>query len=145
MAINGRVYDWESIEIHLPHGEVIGAQAIEYSDKVGVERVFGKGSVPLGYGRGNYEGEGKVTLLRDEYDKLVEHAKGQEGGFFNMAPFPITVSYADKDGKVRTDTLPDCIWTERSRQGSQGDTKLTVELSFLILSPIEEDGLKAYA
>lgn len=144
MAINGRTYDWESIEIHLPHGEVIGVESIEYSDKVGIERVYGKGSVPLGYGRGNYEGEGKVTLLRDEYDKLVEYAKSVKGGFFNMPPFPITVSYADKDGRVRTDRLPDCVWNERSRSASQGDTKLTVELSFLILSPIEEDGLKAY-
>lgn len=145
MAINGRVYDWESIEIHLPHGEVIGVQDIEYNDKVNHERVYGKGSIPLGYGRGNYEGEGKVTLLRDEYDKLVEHAKNVEGGFYAMEPFPITVSYADKDGQVKTDTLPDCIWVERKRSASQGDTSLTVELNFLILSPIEEDGLKAYA
>ena len=41
MAINGRVYDWESIDIHLPHGEVIGVQDIEYSDKVGHERIYG--------------------------------------------------------------------------------------------------------
>jgi hypothetical protein len=144
MSINGRTYDWESININLPHGEVIGVQDIEYSDKVGHEAIYGKGSQPIAYGRGNYEGEGKVSLLRDEYDKLVQYAKNQGGGIFNMAPFPITVSYANQDGAVKTDTLPDCIWNERSRSGSQGDTSLKVELSFLILSPIDEDGLAAY-
>ncbi|OUM95584.1 MAG: hypothetical protein BAA04_02570 [Firmicutes bacterium ZCTH02-B6] len=145
MAINGRVYDWESINIHLPHGEVIGVQDIEYGDKFGHERVYGKGSLPIGYGRGNYEAEGKVTLLRDEYDKLVEHAKNVEGGFYAMEPFPITVAYANKDDEVKSVTLPDCIWVERKNSASQGATSLTVELNFLILSPIEEDGLKAYA
>ena len=93
---------------------------------------------------GTMRARARSPLLRDEYDKLVEHAKGTQGGFYGMEPFPITVSYADKDGSVKTDTLPDCIWTERKRSSSQGDTSVTVELNFLILSPIEEDGLKAY-
>lgn len=144
MAINGRKYDWESITINLPHGELIGVDSIDYSDKVNIERQYGKGSMPIGYGQGNYEAEGKLSLLRDEYEKLLENAKGKSKPFFKMDPFSITVSYANKDEEVKTDTLPSCLFTERSRAAKQGDTSIKVELSFLVLDPIEEDGLAAY-
>ncbi len=142
--INGKKYSWEDITITLPHGVLIGVQAIDYGDKKDIEPVYGKGSNPIGYSEGNYSAEGSLTLVRDEYNLLNDYAKGQSPqGFYRMKPFPITVSYADEDGKVKTDTLPSCKFKERKNSSKQGDKGLAVELPFVILDPIEYDGFKA--
>ncbi|MCM0757347.1 hypothetical protein M7775_02035 [Sporomusa sphaeroides DSM 2875] len=144
MAINGKKYAWEDITINLPHGILIGVQDIEYGDKKEIEAVYGKGSNPVGYSEGNYSADGiKLTLLRDEYNKLNDYAKGQASAFYRLNPFPITVSYADEDEKTITDTLPSCKFTERKSSAKQGDKGLTVELSAICLDPIEYDGFAA--
>lgn len=142
--INGKKYSWEDTTITLPHGVLIGVQDIDYSDKKEIEAVYGKGSNPVGYSEGNYSAEGKVTLLKDEYYKLNDYAKSQSTrGFYGLKPFPITVSYADEEGKTKTDTLPSCKFKERKNNPKQGDRGLTTELGIVILDPIEIDGLTA--
>ncbi len=43
MAINGNSYDWESIEIRLPHGVAVNIQEISYNDEADIEEHYGKG------------------------------------------------------------------------------------------------------
>ncbi|WP_243092586.1 hypothetical protein [Thermus hydrothermalis] len=129
MPINGRYYDWESITIQVNGATLADVLSIEYEDSEKVNAVYGKGRTPRGYTKGNWEGSGKLTLLREEYERL--------GNPFALKPFDIVVSYA-KEGGTKTDTLKECLFTKRSFSGVEQDTeRITVELEFTILGGIE--------
>jgi hypothetical protein len=135
MPINGRYYDWEHISIQVKGVPLADVLSIDYEDSEKVNAIFGKGRTPRGYTKGNYEGSGKLTLLREEYDRL--RAAAPEGNVFKLEPFDIVVSY-DKGAAVVTDTLKDCLFTKRSFGGVEQDTeRVTVELEFTVLGGVE--------
>ena len=70
MSANGNKYDWESITVNLTNGEVVGITEIKYEDGQEITARYGRGSIPRGYGRGNYEASGSMVLDREEWEKL---------------------------------------------------------------------------
>lgn len=143
MSVNGKSYDWESISIQLPHGTLIAVESIEYSDGKEVEANYGKGSNPYGYGEGNYSAEGKLSLAREEFERLLGHIKKNSKTLYGLKPFPIIVSYANDDKATVVDKLPKVKFNSNSTSGSQGDKKINVEKDFIVLAPIEWNGLPA--
>ena len=140
MAINGKNYDWEDIHVITLTGEQIGITEIKYSDEQSVTARYGRGAVPRGYGRGNYEASGSMVLDRDEWEKLklALVALSNTGGIYDHKPFPIVVSYANDDMGTVIDTLRDCkISKFDGGGGSQGDDNVSpITCEFTILSPI---------
>lgn len=147
MAINGKNYDWEDIHVTTLTGEQIGITEIKYSDEQSVTARYGRGAVPRGYGRGNYEASGSMVLDRDEWEKLklALVALGNTGGIYDHTPFPIVVSYANDDMGTVIDTLRDCkISKFDGGGGSQGDDNVSpITCEFTILSPILWNGIPA--
>ena len=147
MAINGKNYDWEDIHIITLTGEQIGITEIKYSDEQSVTARYGRGAVPRGYGRGNYEASGSMVLDRDEWEKLklALVALINTGGIYDHTPFPIVVSYANDDMGTVIDTLRDCkISKFDGGGGSQGDDNVSpITCEFTILSPILWNGVPA--
>ena len=147
MAINGKNYDWEDIHVITLTGEQIGITEIKYSDEQSVTARYGRGAVPRGYGRGNYEASGSMVLDRDEWEKLklALVALSNTGGIYDHAPFPIVVSYANDDMGTVIDTLRDCkISKFDGGGGSQGDDNVSpITCEFTILSPILWNGIPA--
>jgi hypothetical protein len=143
MTINGNYYDWEGVEIQLqPSGVAIGVTEINYNDERGIEARYGKGAVPRGFGRKNYKASGSMTLDKDEAETL---RKGLGGSFYTGKPFPIIVSYSNDDRDTVTDTLPDCLITKSDTSGKQDDDNTgSIKFDFIILSPIEWNGVSAY-
>lgn len=147
MAINGKNYDWEDIHVITLTGEQIGITEIKYSDEQSVTARYGRGAVPRGYGRGNYEASGSMVLDRDEWEKLklALVALSNTGGIYDHTPFPIVVSYANDDMGTVIDTLRDCkISKFDGGGGSQGDDNVSpITCEFTILSPILWNGVPA--
>ncbi|WP_302580362.1 hypothetical protein, partial [uncultured Desulfovibrio sp.] len=147
MAINGKNYDWEDIHVITLTGEQIGITEIKYSDEQSVTARYGRGAVPRGYGRGNYEASGSMVLDRDEWEKLklALVALSNTGGIYDHKPFPIVVSYANDDMGTVIDTLRDCkISKFDGGGGSQGDDNVSpITCEFTILSPILWNGIPA--
>ena len=147
MAINGKNYDWEDIHVTTLTGEQIGITEIKYSDEQSVTARYGRGAVPRGYGRGNYEASGSMVLDRDEWEKLklALVALSNTGGIYDHTPFPIVVSYANDDMGTVIDTLRDCkISKFDGGGGSQGDDNVSpITCEFTILSPILWNGVPA--
>jgi hypothetical protein len=143
MPINGRKYDWESVEIMAPNGLMIGVTEISYNDERGIEPRYGKGAVPRGYGRKNYKASGSMSLDKDEAQKL-RLALG--GTVFGDTPFPIVVKYGGGSGLSTTvDILPDCLITKQDTSAKQDDDNAgAIKYDFVILSPIKWDGMEAY-
>lgn len=140
MAINGILYDWESVEVQLPSGVAVGITDISYNDERGVEPRYGKGSKPRGVGRKNYKGSGSLTLDKDEYERLREAL----GGSAYKATFDVVASYANDDQPAVTDTLPDCMISKQDTSAKQDDDNAgSMKLDFTILSPIKWNGVAA--
>ena len=143
MAINGKNYDWEDIHVITLTGEQIGITEIKYSDEQSVTARYGRGAVPRGYGRGNYEASGSMVLDRDEWEKLklALVALSNTGGIYDH----IVVSYANDDMGTVIDTLRDCkISKFDGGGGSQGDDNVSpITCEFTILSPILWNGIPA--
>lgn len=134
--INGKMYDWESVEIKLPSGTAVGVAEISYNDEKGTEARYGKGAVPRGYGRKNYKASGSMTLDRDEFEKLKT---AQGGNVYGNKPFPIVVSYGTGDQPTVIDTLPDVLITKTDSSNTKQDSENVsqMKLDFTILSPIK--------
>lgn len=142
MSINGNLYDWESVEITSISGVMVGATEITYSDERSVEARYGKGSVPRGYGRGNYKATGSVTMDLDEFQKFQLACGGK---IYNQTPVPIVVKYANDDQLPVVDILPKCMFTKNDTSAKQGETTAGErKLDFIILEPIKWGGVAAY-
>lgn len=142
LKVNGKAYDWGDVNLQLP-GVTIEVQEISYDDELEKEPVYGKGSKPRGYGRGNYKASGKLTLLRDDYDTLIDYCKQQGKAFFALEVPKIIVSYANEGERTRQDILNKVSFSKRSNKAAQGDKNLKVDIDLMIAGVIEHDGLAA--
>lgn len=148
MAINGRNYDWEDITVTLPSGTAVGISEIKYTDGQAITARYGRGSVPIGYGRGNYEASGSIVLDRDAWELLKDAIAGTDGsggGIYDHAPFVIVVAYANDDMGHITDTLKSCKITKfDGGGGAQGDDNVSpISCELTILEPILWNGVAA--
>ena len=89
MTVNGKVYDWADVDFKIP-GLDIEVQEISYDDELDQEAVYGRGNKPRGFGTGNYSSTGKISLLRDDYHKLLAYCKAKGVSFFKLQ-FPSVV------------------------------------------------------
>ena len=93
MTVNGKVYDWADVDFKIP-GLDIEVQEISYDDELDQEAVYGRGNKPRGFGTGNYSSTGKISLLRDDYHKLLAYCKAKGVSFFKLQFPSVVVSYA---------------------------------------------------
>ena len=140
--INGRLYDWEDVNVVLPSGEAIGISEINYNDELPLKKRYGKGATPRGYGRGNYDASGNLSLDLDEAERL---RKSLGGSFYKGGAFNIVVNYANENQGIVTDTLRDCKFVKTDTSNKQGEDNAGArKLDFEIMSPIELGGEPAY-
>ena len=140
--INGTVYDFESIKLMLPTGLSLTFEKISYKDKKDDEVITGANGIPIGIGRGEYSGECEIELGRSEYNKLEAHSL-PFGGFYNMPPIPIIVSYGHFGQPPVVDSLM-VHFNERNFSGSKGDKNLTVPIKGKLTAPLITNGRPAY-
>jgi len=132
--VNGNSYDWESVEIMLPSGLAVAVTDISYDDERPIEERYGRGSLPHGYGRGNYKASGKMTLDLEEATRL-QLSLG--GSVYDSPPFPIIVCYGTDGLPIITDTLPLVKIVKTSSGAKQGEANVGVrEYDFTCIAPI---------
>ena len=140
-VINGRNYDWSSVDVKLP-GINLEVQEIDYDDELDKEESYGKGNAPRGFGTGNYKSSGKLTLLRDDYNDLLDYCKQSNTPFYDLVIPKIIVSYANEGQRTRQDVLDTVTFQKRSHKAAQGDKSLKVDIDLLIVHGVIQDGVK---
>jgi hypothetical protein len=140
--INGIIYDFESIKLLLPTGLILTLEKISYKDKKDDEVITGTNGLPIGIGRGEYSGTCDLEMGRSEYDTLDAYASA-DGGFYNMPPIPIIISYGHNGQPPVTDTLQTHL-VERDFSAAKGDKNLKVPIKGLLTAPILTNGRPAY-
>ncbi|GEM44830.1 hypothetical protein [Deinococcus cellulosilyticus] len=143
IKLNGKYYDWGDISIHLLHGIMLDGSEINYGDEMPVSRSQGAGRGTRGYGQGQYTSAGDVSMRRVEYNRLLEKAR-EAGGFYLIKPFPITISYRDEEGNIKTDELTFCKFKKRDFKAAEKDENIDVKVEFEILGQIINDGVPAF-
>ncbi len=137
--INGRYYDWSSIEITLEGmSKDIASEIVEisYEEKDDIKHRFGKGRKPKGYSIGNSEFTGKIVFNNEGFDAFMEIVKSQ--GYehpIQLPPVNINIHYLNDEGtRTITDVLEDVKFHSPKKSPKQGDTELTTEMELLIMN-----------
>lgn len=141
MIVNGKAYDWGSVDTKVPGMDLV-AQEISYDDEMETEEVYGKGGKPRGYGTGNYKASGKLTMLRDDYNDLLDWCKAKGVPFYKTEIPTLVVSYANTGQRTRMDVLKKVKFTKRSHKAAQGDKSLTVDIDLMIVGGVVQDGVE---
>lgn len=142
LKVNGKNYDWGDVDFKIP-GLNLEIQEISYDDELEKEASYGMGQMPRGYGEGNYKASGKISLLRDDFDSLLDYCKRTNTPLYRLIFPKIAVSYASDGGRTRTDILNKVTITKNSQKAAQGDKNLKIDLDLLIVGEIIRDGVNA--
>lgn len=131
----GKMAGWNSVTVNMMGRDVEGITAVKYDDIVKKENVYGAGKYPVGRGEGNYEAKTLLSILKEEIDTL-QLALPPFMRIQDIAPFDITVQYEYSNGRILTDRIRNCEFTERSIDVKNGDGSISKEYP-LICSHIE--------
>lgn len=141
IKVNGINYGWGDVDVKIP-GLNLVVQEISYDDEQEMEESYGKGSRPRGYGKGNYKASGKMSMLRDDFDDVLDYCKATGKSFYNVELPSVIVSYGNPGGRTRIDELKRVVFVKRSHKAAQGDKTLTVDIDLMIVGGIVEDGVE---
>lgn len=141
LKVNGKAYDWGDVDVKFP-GLALVVQEISYDDEQEMEESYGKGYRPRGYGKGNYKASGKMSMLRDDFDDVLDYCKATGKSFYNVELPSVIVSYGNPGGRTRIDELKRVVFVKRSHKAAQGDKTLTVDIDLMIVGGIVEDGVE---
>ena len=141
LKVNGISYGWGDVDVKIP-GLNLVVQEISYDDEQEMEESYGKGYRPRGYGKGNYKASGKMSMLRDDFDDVLDYCKATGKSFYNVELPSVVVSYGNPGGRTRIDELKKVVFVKRSHKAAQGDKTLTVDIDLMIVGGIVEDGVE---
>lgn len=128
--INGTNYSWSNVTMVLFGVPVVGITKIEYKRKQKKEDNYGLGFEPISRGYGNAEYEAKITLYKDEWNKIIAAAPIRDP--LAIPRFDIQVSFGGSRVTASLDVLHSCEFIEDPFTVSQGDTKVMIELPLQI-------------
>lgn len=144
VVINGKQFDWGDITISLlPITPIVfTAKTISWEEEFEATPVYGKGRVPVGYGKGNWRASGKLEMLKSEFEALNIIAPN---GVLGLDPRTTTINVLyDNIGEglapLAVNTLTNIRFTKISDTATQGDKELKVAVDFLILGDIKRNG-----
>lgn len=141
LKVNGKAYDWGDVNLSLP-GIVTEIEEISYDDEMEKELIYGHGKTPRGYGTGNYKPSGKISMLRDDYQEILNYCNANGIKFYDLTFPKIVVSYANGDDTTVTDVLNNVTFSKRSMKAANGDKSFKVDLELIIAGTIDWDGNK---
>lgn len=101
--INGVVYDFESIKIMLPTGQIGTCEDVKYGVKKDIDVVTDKNGVPRGYVRKGFDADFEMDMSVDQFERLNKTAAAT--GILGMPPFPVVITMGDRLNPKIIDTL----------------------------------------
>lgn len=129
--INGTEYAWEDIQVHIKGNAtpLEGITDIKYKSSRNVAPIYGRGSDPIAYGRGQRGYEGSMVILQSTLESLIRASADSDP---KNAVMEITVSYAPEGGVATTDVLKYAMITEFEKGMASGDTHAEISLPLFI-------------
>lgn len=148
VSINGKQFDWGDISISIiPISPIIfTAKTISWEEEYEATPIYGKGRVPVGYGKGNWRSNGRIEMLKSEFEALNIIAPK---GILGLDPRITTINIIYNNlteglAPLAVNTLTNVCFTKISDTATQGDKELKVGLDFLILGDIKRNGKSSH-
>jgi|GEM_PF-1105164 len=142
-SVNGKRYAYVHIKVTFPFGLVSLLESIEYDDEETGEVVTDIRGLPAGYVPGEYSGTCKVEMSFSEAQRF-EKAASSSGGFYNMPPTPISITYGDlSSGQPLISESLVVKWNKRGKGNSKGDKMLKRSFEGALTKPIVSNGVPA--
>lgn len=138
--INGKVYDFSSIELVAGPQTFTNLQEVTYSDSLEPGILRGTSAKKKGRTRGEYDAEGTISFYKGDLSSLLSTLAALGKGGYGEAEFDINITYSEGLDNVITDTLVGCRITDIEDSHSQGSDALTVSLTLDIME-ISRNGL----
>jgi len=133
--INGRAFDFSSIEI-VADGQIFtGVSEISYSQTLEPGILRGTSSAKLARTRGEYNAEGSLSMYLEEYQLL----RAALGAAFMERSFLITVAYTAIGATLQSDQLIGCRITAVEDSHSAGSDALVKAITLDIMEILEDN------
>jgi hypothetical protein len=120
--INGLVYDYSSVTIVINKIPFQGVTEISYSDTLEPGVLRGTSAYMRGRTRGMYESESSFTMSKEDFEPLKQALASLGFGGFMETPFLISVSYAEQNSPIITDTIEGCRIKHQENSHSAGNS-----------------------
>jgi hypothetical protein len=137
MGFNSRECEFADIKVSVLGKELSGLRELSYKYSRDKELVYGAGSDPKSVQRGNRKTEGKLVVLKSDFDEMNLAARA--AGHRNIVEVPgkninITCVYQKDDGDpIKTDALINVEFTDFEDGMKQGDKFKEISLSFIFI------------
>ena len=140
--INGKIYDFSSIELVAGPQTFSNLQEVSYSDSLEPGILRGTSAKKKGRTRGEYDAEGSITIYKGDLSQLLATLAALGKGGYMEAEFDINATFSEGLDNVMTDSLVGCRITDIEDSHSQGSDALTVALTLDVME-ISRNGLSA--
>ena len=129
----GKMAGWNSVTVNMMGRDLEGINELEYNDSIDIDVIRGAGSVPVGYGEGNYEAKAAISLYLEEWNAL-QRSLPSGMSVAEIAPFPIVAEY-EYDGFKMKDVFV-VKMTGRGVAVKQGDKTIAHKSDLVVLGKI---------
>ena len=126
---NGAAFSWAGTRLNIAGVDIVDFQGIKYEQTQEIVPIYGQGTKPISYAKGNIEYSGSFTVLMESVLRFQEVAPN--GDITQIPLFNIPVLFK-ANGQVKIDRLEGCLFKQNVRDVSQGQTSIPVELELFI-------------
>ena len=135
---NSRQYEWNDISVNILGRNVKGLLGVEYAVKTDKKYVYGRGNKPLSLQSGNKSVDGQITLLKSEFDALIDAVKAVDrNNDLTDISFDIVWCFAHGTA-IRTVIILGVEIEDYSNAMKQGDAMMEIKLKFKALDVQEK-------
>jgi hypothetical protein len=127
---------WSSLTVVVAGRTLTGIRGISYKKAKEKELLHAAGSKPIGIQHGNITFEGTMTLLKTEFDALLDEARRQNIDLLDLTG-DIVVNYK-AGSRNRTDRIKNFEFTEYEKGLEQNDKFMSIEMPIIFLD-LEEN------
>ncbi len=132
--INGKYYDFSSIEVAINKGVYVNLKSIKYKHSLDPGKFRGTGAKVRGRTRGTYDADGGFEIYKEDYEKLKAELMLLGMGGYMVAVFDIVITYRDGPSNVPiTDRLKGCRIVSEDNSHSEGNDALVVSVDLDII------------
>ncbi|NDW10451.1 hypothetical protein [Dysgonomonas sp. 520] len=118
-------YSWSEYRCFMGGRFVTGIRGFKYKASRVTEPIYAEGDEVVDVGVGNREYSAEMTALQAEIEAIISAGGGDP---FKIPPFTIVHSFIPENGvgKIVTDVMEDCRFTEIEKAMEQGATFMEV-------------------
>lgn len=141
--INGKVYDFSSVEIVIDGIAYQNVTEINYSHGVEPGVLRGTSAMMRGRSRGSYDTDGSLSMYKEDYANMIGVLAGKGLGGYMMAEFLVMVAFRDIGAVVPCiDTLHGCRIKRDEDSLSSGGDVIVVKVDLSVFEVVR-NGLHA--